>query len=69
MALDGFGGILFADENFQEAQFCLDPLVLPVLLQHWHPVLLLNISIAAEGDKPQETTRQLSVLPYSLRGP
>lgn len=48
--LDGFGGILFADENFQEAEFGLDPLVLPVLLQHRHPVLLLNIS-RAEGDR------------------
>lgn len=44
--LDGFGGILFADENFQEAQLGLDPLVLPVLLEHRHPVLLLNISTA-----------------------
>lgn len=51
--LDGFGGILFADENFQEAEFGLDPLVLPVLLQHRHPVLLLNISAAEEdgGEK------------------
>lgn len=49
--LDGFGGILFADENFQEAQFGLDPLVLPVLLQHVHPVLLLNISAPEEGDR------------------
>lgn len=42
--LDGFGGILFADEDFQEAEFGLDPLVLPVLLQHRHPVFLLNVS-------------------------
>lgn len=48
--LDGFGGILFADEDFQEAEFGLDLLVLPVLLQHRHPVLLLNISTAEEGD-------------------
>lgn len=46
--LDGFGGILFADENFQEPEFGLDPLVLPVLLQHRHPVLLLDISTAEE---------------------
>lgn len=44
VGLDGFGGILFADEDFQEAEFGLDPLVLPVLLQHRHPVLLLNVS-------------------------
>lgn len=49
--LDGFGGILFADENFQEAQFGLDPLVLPVLLRHVHSVLLLNISAKQEGDR------------------
>lgn len=48
--LDGFGGILFADENLQEAELGLDPLVLPVLLQHRHPVLLLNISTAVEVD-------------------
>lgn len=47
--LDGFGGILFADENFQETQFGFDPLVLPVLLQHGHPVLLLHISTAQQG--------------------
>lgn len=47
--LDGFGGILFADENFQEAEFGLDPLVLPVLVQHRHPVLLLNVSAAEDG--------------------
>lgn len=40
---DGFGGILFADENFQEAELGFDPLVLLVLLQHWYPVLLLHI--------------------------
>lgn len=49
--LDGLGGILFADENFQEAKFGLDPLVLPILLQHRHPVLLLNVS-AGEREKP-----------------
>ena len=32
VGLDGFGGILFADEDFQEAEFGLDPLVLSVLL-------------------------------------
>lgn len=47
--LDGFGGILFADENLQEAELGFDPLVLPVLLQHRHPVLLLNISTTEEG--------------------
>lgn len=41
---DGFGGILFADENFQEAELGFDPLVLLVLLQHRYPVLLLHIS-------------------------
>ncbi len=52
--LDGFGGILFADENLQEAEFGLDPLVLPVLLQHRHPVLLLNISTTEEGDRGEK---------------
>lgn len=42
--LDGFGGILLADEDLQQAEFGLDPLVLSVRLQHRHPVLLLNIS-------------------------
>lgn len=50
MCLDGFGGILFADEDFQEPQFSLDPLVLSVLLQHRHPVLLLNIPTAQETE-------------------
>lgn len=31
-ASDGFGGILLADENFQEAELGFDPLVLLVLL-------------------------------------
>lgn len=43
-SLDGLGGILFADKDLQEAELGLDPLVLPVLVQHRHPVLLLNIS-------------------------
>lgn len=47
--LDGFGGILFADENLQEAEFGLDPLVLSVLLQHRHAVLLLNVSVIKTG--------------------
>lgn len=42
--LDGFGGILLADEDLQQAEFGLDPLVLSVRLQHRHPVLLLNVS-------------------------
>lgn len=46
---DGFGGILFADENFQEAKLGFDPLVLLVLLQHRYPVLLLDISTKREG--------------------
>lgn len=46
---DGFGGILFADENFQEAELGFDPLVLFVLLQHRYPVLLLNISARRES--------------------
>lgn len=41
--LDGFGGVLFADEDLQEAELGLDPLVLPVLLQVRHPVLLLHV--------------------------
>lgn len=63
--LDGFGGILFADENFQEAEFGLDPLVLPVLLQHRHPVLLLNVS-AAEEDGDGGEKLLISVLKKSL---
>lgn len=46
--LDGFGGILFTDENFQEAELGLDPLVLSVLLQHRHTILLLDIPAAEE---------------------
>lgn len=45
---DGFGGILFADENFQEPELGFDPLVLLVLLQHRYPVLLLHISKRSE---------------------
>lgn len=54
-ASDGFGGILFADENFQEAELGFDPLVLFVLLQHRHPVLLLNISTRREGERERRT--------------
>lgn len=35
---------MLADEDLQQAEFGLDPLVLSVRLQHRHPVLLLNIS-------------------------
>lgn len=52
--LDGLGGILLADEDFQEAEFGLDPFVLPVLFQHRHSVLLLNISAGEEGDRREE---------------
>lgn len=62
--LDGFGGILLADENFQEAELGLDPLVLPVLLQHRHPVLLLNIPAAEDGDGGEKLL--ISVLKKSL---
>lgn len=48
---DGFRGILFADEDFEKAEFGLDPLVLLVLLQHWDPVLLLNVSVGARGER------------------
>lgn len=49
--LDGFGGILFADENFQETKFSFNPLVLSVLLLHRNPVLLLDISVAEETEE------------------
>lgn len=52
---DGFGGVLFADENFQEAQLGFDPLVLLVLLQHRHPVLLLHISKRREKFRKSTT--------------
>lgn len=35
---------MLADEDLQQAEFGLDPLVLSVRLQHRHPVLLLNVS-------------------------
>ena len=31
--LYGFGGVLFTDEDLQEAELCLDPLVFSVLVQ------------------------------------
>ena len=48
--LDGFGGVLFADEDLQEAELGLDPLVLPVLLQARHPVLLLHVPVRGGGE-------------------
>lgn len=49
--LDGFGGVLFADEDLQEAELGLDPLVLPVLLQVRHPVLLLHVPARGRGGR------------------
>lgn len=50
--LDGFGWVLFADEDLQEAELGLDPLVLPVLLQHRNAVLLLDVPEEEEEGFP-----------------
>lgn len=56
---DGFGRILFADEDFQEAELGFDSLVLPVLLQHGHPVLLLDVSAEEEEREGHQMCKPL----------
>ena len=53
MALDRLGGVLFADEHFQEAELGFDALVLPILIHHGQTILLLSV--------PAIHTPQLSI--------
>lgn len=43
--LDGLGGVLFVDEDLEQAQFGFDAFVLLVLVQHGHAVLLLDTPV------------------------